>query len=287
VSDIHHFSSAPNGAASLQASQHIDQHRLRAAIGLVFSGAGVRQEAADLSVTSFLFEFKGICGTLGRQPFSQTDTEIDLLVTPADFLQEAAHRCDLRLGIFVVVPIAAKREPQIDNLILGQHAVNVSVELTAPLFKPAIVANLDADGVRMEEPAVVFTQVVRPALIGETFYDLAVVGRISPGACVADNELGRDTPANVIVPRTNRGIRVVGPGGEEVSYVVGRVSPSLEPGGGRTCQFTGVPIGGQAIACWSCGALFAEEVSEQLEGCPVCGEPLGEHDELPPEEELL
>lgn len=82
-------------------------------------------------------------------------------------------------------------------------------------------------------------------------------------------------------------VRIVDPGGEEVSYVVGRVSTSLEPGGGRPCQFTGMPIDSQAVACSSCGALFAEEVSEQLDACPACGEPLGQHDELPPEEELL
>jgi hypothetical protein len=98
---------------------------------------------------------------------------------------------------------------------------------------------------------------------------------------------GLDVLGGIQVVERGDLVRIVGPSGVEVSYVVGRVSPSLEPGGGRTCQFTGVPIGGQAIACWSCGALFAEEVSEQLEGCPVCGEPLGEHDELPPEEELL
>ena len=213
------YGSSPNGAAPLQAPQHIDQHRLRAAIGLVLSRAGVRHEAADLSVARFLFEIEGLCGALGRQPLEQTDTEIDLLVTPADFLQEAVHRLDLRLGILVVVPIAPEGKSQIENLVVGQHAVNVSVELTAPLFEPAIVADLNADGVRLKERAVVFTQVVRPTTIGKTLDDLAVVGRIAPGACVSDNELCRDTPANVIVPRTNRGVGVVGPCGVVQEHV--------------------------------------------------------------------
>ena len=81
-------------------------------------------------------------------------------------------------------------------------------------------------------------------------------------------------------------VRVFEPGGTEVSYVVGRALPSVEPGGGRTCQFTGKPITGQAVLCSSCGRVFALEVAEQLGNCPLCGEPLGGDEELPPEEEL-
>ena len=81
-------------------------------------------------------------------------------------------------------------------------------------------------------------------------------------------------------------VRVIDPGGEEISYVVGRVLPSVQPGEGRSCQFTGKPIDGEAVACTSCGALFGREVCEQLRACPACAEPLGEEDEVPPEEEL-
>ena len=82
-------------------------------------------------------------------------------------------------------------------------------------------------------------------------------------------------------------VRVIDAEGAEVSYVVGRVLPSAEPGEGRPCQFTGKPIDGEAVACSSCGALFAREVCEQLGRCPACGEPLGEEeDDVPPGEEL-
>ncbi|OHB85857.1 MAG: hypothetical protein A2V98_22245 [Planctomycetes bacterium RBG_16_64_12] len=98
---------------------------------------------------------------------------------------------------------------------------------------------------------------------------------------------GLDVLGGIQVVERGDLVEVTGPNGAEVSYVVGRVLASVEPGNGRTCQFTGAPIKGQGITCWSCGALFAQEVAEQLGNCPVCGEPLGEHDELPPEEELL
>jgi hypothetical protein len=81
-------------------------------------------------------------------------------------------------------------------------------------------------------------------------------------------------------------VRVIDPAGEEVSYVVGRVLPSAEPGEGRPCQFTGKPIDGEAVVCASCGSLFAREVCDQLNRCPVCAEPLGDEDDVPPEEEL-
>ncbi len=57
-----------SGAALLQALKHVEQQRLRAAIALVFSRVGVRQEAADLSVVRCLFEIEGLCWALGRQP---------------------------------------------------------------------------------------------------------------------------------------------------------------------------------------------------------------------------
>ena len=82
-------------------------------------------------------------------------------------------------------------------------------------------------------------------------------------------------------------VRVFEPGGAELSYVVGRTLAAREPGDGRTCQFTGRPIAGEAVRCSGCGAVFAAEVAGQLGKCPVCGEPLGDEDEVPPEEELL
>ena len=97
---------------------------------------------------------------------------------------------------------------------------------------------------------------------------------------------GLDVLGRIQVVERGDLVRVFEPGGTETSYVVGRVVPSVEPGEGRPCQFTGKPIAGKAILCSSCHSLFALEVAEQLEGCPVCGAPLGGQDEPPPEEEL-
>lgn len=97
---------------------------------------------------------------------------------------------------------------------------------------------------------------------------------------------GLDVVGGLQVVQRGDLVRVIEPGGEEVCYVVGRVLPSVQPGAGRACQFTGKPIDGEAVACTSCGALLAREVCQQLGGCPACGEPLGEQDEEPPEEEL-
>ena len=80
-------------------------------------------------------------------------------------------------------------------------------------------------------------------------------------------------------------VRIARRGRPEISYVVGQVSATQEPGNGRTCQLTGRPINGQAVRC-SCGSLFASEVSEQLGTCPGCQHPLDERDEPPPEELL-
>jgi hypothetical protein len=81
-------------------------------------------------------------------------------------------------------------------------------------------------------------------------------------------------------------VRVVEADGSERSYVVGHGLPTVEPGDGRICQFTGKPIRGQAIECPSCGRLFALEVAEQLGQCPLCRAPLSGEEETPPEKEL-
>jgi len=98
---------------------------------------------------------------------------------------------------------------------------------------------------------------------------------------------GLDVVGGIQVVERGDLVRVLAPNGTEIAYVVGRVLASVEPGDGRACQFTGKSITGQAIACWGCSALFAKEVAEQLGNCPVCKEPFGDHDDRPPEEELL
>jgi len=98
---------------------------------------------------------------------------------------------------------------------------------------------------------------------------------------------GLDVLGGIQVVERGDLVRVTAPDGEQIAYVVGRALSSTEPGGGRACQFSGKTIDGQATICSSCGAVFAQEVVEQLGDCPACREPLGDHDELPPEEELL
>jgi len=97
---------------------------------------------------------------------------------------------------------------------------------------------------------------------------------------------GLDVLGRIQVVERGDLVRVFGPGGAELSYVVGRAVPSVEPGEGRACQLTGRPIAGRAVLCSCCHRTFALEVAEQLGDCPVCGEPLGTEDEMPPEEEL-
>ena len=97
---------------------------------------------------------------------------------------------------------------------------------------------------------------------------------------------GLDVLGRIQVVERGDLVRVFEPNGKEVSYVVGRALPSVEPGGGRACQFTGKPIAGQAVLCSACGCVFALEVADQLGNCPLCAEPLGREEESPPEEEL-
>lgn len=75
----------------------------------------------------------------------------------------------------------------------------------------------------------------------------------------------------------------------ETTYVVGGPLPSAEPGNGRCCRFTGLPIAGQAVRC-GCGGLFAAHVADQLGACPLCKSALvltAERTFSPPPEELL
>jgi len=97
---------------------------------------------------------------------------------------------------------------------------------------------------------------------------------------------GLDVLGRIQVVERGDLVRVFEPGGREIAFVVGRAMPSVEPGEGRACQLTGRPIAGRAVRCSSCRRTFALEVAEQLGDCPLCGEPLGTEDEMPPEEEL-
>ena len=78
-------------------------------------------------------------------------------------------------------------------------------------------------------------------------------------------------------------VRIACDSGAETSYVVGGVPPSREPGRGRLCQFTGLPIEGEAVRC-ACGGLFATAVAEQLGVCPHCKASLTGEVQEPPEE---
>jgi hypothetical protein len=87
------------------------------------------------------------------------------------------------------------------------------------------------------------------------------------------------------------GLQVVEPGdsvnGPAVSYVVGRPTAEVEPGGGRTCSATGRPIAGEpALRCPVCGTLYAQSSAEQIGRCLSCGTGLYATEELPPEELL-
>jgi len=75
---------------------------------------------------------------------------------------------------------------------------------------------------------------------------------------------------------------------QATSYVVGSPAPAREPGQGRPCAFTGLPVRGAAFRC-VCGMLLAEEVVAQLGHCPGCAAPLNAQADArrcPPEELL-
>ncbi|GIW89854.1 MAG: hypothetical protein KatS3mg109_0286 [Pirellulaceae bacterium] len=80
-------------------------------------------------------------------------------------------------------------------------------------------------------------------------------------------------------------VRSFGSDGCEVSYVVGSVLPRYEPGQGRQCQLTGLPVEDQGVRC-ACGRLYCQGVANQLEHCPVCQASLLGNIPEPPEELL-
>jgi len=83
-------------------------------------------------------------------------------------------------------------------------------------------------------------------------------------------------------------VRVFSHRKKEVSFrFAGRVSVNVEPGDGRICAFTRIPIKGMAVICRRCGKVLSEKVMKQIGSC-VCGKPL-KHDnnQDPPSENLL
>jgi len=82
-------------------------------------------------------------------------------------------------------------------------------------------------------------------------------------------------------------VRVVCGGREVVSYrFAGRHPGGAEPGRGRRCAFTRMPIEGTAVSC-DCGRLSSTRVVEQIGTC-VCDRALRPDCKTPsPAEELL
>ena len=74
---------------------------------------------------------------------------------------------------------------------------------------------------------------------------------------------------------------------KKAAYRVGRTHAGVEPGEGRRCSFTGLPIEGTAIQCPQCGRLFKEEIRCEMRACPICGTPFEEDASERPPEELL
>lgn len=67
-------------------------------------------------------------------------------------------------------------------------------------------------------------------------------------------------------------VRITHRDGATDSYRLGPCPAEAEPGEGRRCAFTGLPISGPAIRCPGCGRLYKEAVIEETERqCPVCG----------------
>ena len=87
-----------------------------------------------------------------------------------------------------------------------------------------------------------------------------------PGGSAAVNGF---TVVGLQVLRPGDLVRVVA-GGRETAYVYRGRRPTIEPGRGRACRVTGLPITGQAMIC-TCGQLIIkEEVARKLARCPVC-----------------
>jgi len=99
--------------------------------------------------------------------------------------------------------------------------------------------------------------------------ELPTTGKPYPRAYVN----GLEVIAGVQRVHTGDLVRIVLAKDEVVSYVVGRCVAAREPGAGRTCAFTGLPIRGQAVRC-ACGLIVNDDVAAQLSDCPLCGRPL-------------
>lgn len=83
-------------------------------------------------------------------------------------------------------------------------------------------------------------------------------------------------------------VRVFSRRKKEVSFrFAGRISVTVEPGDGRICAFTRIPIKGMAVICRRCGKVLSEKVMKQIGSC-VCGMPLkNDAKQDQPSEDLL
>jgi len=83
-------------------------------------------------------------------------------------------------------------------------------------------------------------------------------------------------------------VRVFGSDGEVSFRYVGRCMAGTEPGRGRRCAFTGLPIDGTAVRCPNpqCKRLLSKAVAHQIGRC-MCHTPLKSEDMAEPGEELL
>lgn len=74
-------------------------------------------------------------------------------------------------------------------------------------------------------------------------------------------------------------------GGEVVEFIVGRILPRQEVVSDCRCDFTGLPLEGNALRC-VCGAVYCPDVLGQLDSCPRCTARLDSQSESPSEELL-
>jgi hypothetical protein len=66
-------------------------------------------------------------------------------------------------------------------------------------------------------------------------------------------------------------VRVVEDGVESLVYRVGDERSVISvDGNGRRCQFTGLPIRGEAFCCLACGRFYSRGAVEQIDSCS-CG----------------
>jgi len=70
-------------------------------------------------------------------------------------------------------------------------------------------------------------------------------------------------------------VRTAGPKGATSSYRLGPAPAASEPGRNRRCQFTGMPITGEAVRCPGCRRLLKSDVADEYQNrCPVCATPI-------------